>query len=997
MQSTEDNRTPPPSSSSSTKTVNVNLERSDRTLSYRAGSSSWLFWIGMLLVMGLPSVSADATCSGSTNQPICDPLPNGNSCPYDGYNGCTRAGSLGGVVDDLYQDYRDGSGNTVSKPAGSMSTEEAIAKHGPIDTWDTSQVTNMKWVFYNKKNINPDVRKWRVESVENMQGMFQSADSFNIDLSGWIVSSVTNMNYMFNQATAYTQVLCGSTWVESTASKSSMFDSAGSGAKIGTEICSCSPGNYLTTTTPKACTDCTNGKYQDELGFTGSSCTKDCNAAICCSYGKYLSAANTCDDCLNGKYQDEYPFVGAVCKGCSAGKWSNSGGLFSDNSCTSCDAGRYSTIGKGQTSIAECDNKCSPGKWSNQKGLASDNDCTPCVAGRYSISGEAQTSIDVCLACVAGHYSTVGEGQTSITACENKCSPGKWSSQVGSGTENDCTSCVAGRYSISGEAQTSIDVCLACVAGRYSISGEAAQTSIDVCLACVAGRYSSGEAQILIDVCLACIAGKYSISGEAQTSSIVCKFCSDGFYNDEPGKTDCIGCPRGRYLKAKDNENNPRAADDHNEELDCKVCKSNTYQDKVGQENCPQCPDGKVITDNEGNPFLHNNITKCQDAPIYCEAPTYFADNGQCELCPKGSYCDGISRFECNYGAYCPGDGTKSLCPAGTYGDSSGQVTLSTCKNCDIGTYNKIPGSTSCSNRCPPGTYNSEKEGSASLEEACIPCPIGSFCSVGSRISCPKGTYNDEIRISSSDGCTKCRRNTYNDKNNGTKEDDCIPCSKDVTGKLLRTKEGAVSVTECELTPFICDVGERPIFETEIDDDCEDCPKGTYGSNGESCTLCPIGYFQEQKAQTKCKKCTDIDTCSTFMPGATSKTDSLQTASLPTEFAFAQDNNGNDEGNITGAVLTYINADLEEIPDGLVYSTSTAIIVLLGSIALTFVLFHRYLPMRFKDADLLYAGFHFIEDTVSIHKLFCFGVFIFIHSLRIHQNQIYWSNITYVL
>ena len=71
------------------------------------------------------------------------------------------------------------------------------------------------------------------------------------------------------------------------------------------------------------------------------------------------------------------------------------------------------------------------------------------------------------------------------------------------------------------------------------------------------------------------------------------------------------------------------------------------------------------------------------------------------------------------------------------------------------------------------------------------------------------------------------------------------------------------------------------------------------------------------------------------MPGATSKTDSLQTASLPPEFtfAFAQDNY-TDKSNRTvafGAVLTKINAPKDETDetDGLEYGMSTAIIVLL--------------------------------------------------------------------
>ena len=86
----------------------------------------------------------------------------------------------------------------------------------------------------------------RFDSVVDMNHMFAYTNSFNIDLSSWVVSSVTNMVNMFAQATAYTQVLCGNTWIESTASKTSMFNSAGAGAKIGTEICSCSLGKYLT-------------------------------------------------------------------------------------------------------------------------------------------------------------------------------------------------------------------------------------------------------------------------------------------------------------------------------------------------------------------------------------------------------------------------------------------------------------------------------------------------------------------------------------------------------------------------------------------------------------------------------------------------------------------------------------------------------------------------------------------------------------------------------
>jgi hypothetical protein len=310
------------------------------------------------------------------------------------------------------------------------------------------------------------------------------------------------------------------------------------------------------------------------------------------------------------------------------------------------------------------------------------------------------------------------------------------------------------------------------------------------------------------------------------------------------------------------------------------------------------------------------------------------------------------------------------LCPAGTYGDSSGQATLSKCKNCDIGTYNKIPGSTSCSNRCPPGTYNSEKKGSKSSEEACIPCPIGSFCSFGARTSCPKGTYNDKMEISSSDGCTKCKENTYNDQENQTKAADCIPCGEDaITKKTLRTRKGAVDFTECVSTPFKCPVGERPTVTTDV---CDECPKGTYGLNGESCTLCPIGYFQETIGKKDCDKCTSCGT----IPGATSNVDSLKTASLPEEFLFAQEtltigeNNETTEG-VTAAV-SIIKEDTNETDSYLSAKITYTLYGILTFIGVTVVLFHRSLPMGFKNFDLFFAGDHYIEDSVRIFYLFLF-------------------------
>ena len=73
----------------------------------------------------------------------------------------------------------------------------ATVKYGHISKWNTSLVTNMNKLFYDKSDFNDDISKWDVSSVTNMENML-SDTLFNGDISGWNVSSVTNMKSMFS-------------------------------------------------------------------------------------------------------------------------------------------------------------------------------------------------------------------------------------------------------------------------------------------------------------------------------------------------------------------------------------------------------------------------------------------------------------------------------------------------------------------------------------------------------------------------------------------------------------------------------------------------------------------------------------------------------------------------------------------------------------------------------------------------------------------------------
>ena len=126
----------------------------------------------------------------------------------------------------------------------------ADMKYGPINTWDTSMVTDMSglfkdittfdeeigsWdvgrvrtmrdMFLNASAFNQPLNNWNVRNVEDMSGMFYRATSFNQQVDKWDVSGVKNMSHMFYKAASFNQSL--DTWdCESVHDMSYMFYNA---------------------------------------------------------------------------------------------------------------------------------------------------------------------------------------------------------------------------------------------------------------------------------------------------------------------------------------------------------------------------------------------------------------------------------------------------------------------------------------------------------------------------------------------------------------------------------------------------------------------------------------------------------------------------------------------------------------------------------------------------------------------------------------------------
>ena len=72
--------------------------------------------------------------------------------------------------------------------------------NGDFNDIDTSDITDMSFLFKNLRNFNGDITHWNVSNVTNMKAMFQGAKDFNQDISLWDVSHVTEMYNMFDGA-----------------------------------------------------------------------------------------------------------------------------------------------------------------------------------------------------------------------------------------------------------------------------------------------------------------------------------------------------------------------------------------------------------------------------------------------------------------------------------------------------------------------------------------------------------------------------------------------------------------------------------------------------------------------------------------------------------------------------------------------------------------------------------------------------------------------------
>ncbi len=78
--------------------------------------------------------------------------------------------------------------------------------NGDISNWNTSNVTNMDYMFYEATNFNGNIGNWNTSKVTSMEYMFCRASNFN-QILNFDTNNVTNMKKMFSYAIKFNQPL----------------------------------------------------------------------------------------------------------------------------------------------------------------------------------------------------------------------------------------------------------------------------------------------------------------------------------------------------------------------------------------------------------------------------------------------------------------------------------------------------------------------------------------------------------------------------------------------------------------------------------------------------------------------------------------------------------------------------------------------------------------------------------------------------------------------
>lgn len=274
---------------------------------------------------------------------------------------------------------------------------------------------------------------------------------------------------------------------------------------------------------------------------------------------------------------------------------------------------------------------CPPGSYNPKTGSNSSKNCLPCDRRKYCAGyGNEKPSNS----CAPGWYCPGGSDTPNGYPCEEGyfCPEGSY----------NMTPCTQGKYCDRPRLAQPVDDCdpgyycplnsrsrtqKQCPPGHYCPKGS------PIPKACKPGTYVPGYGHANESECLLCEAGKFcNVSGlsEPQGECDPGYFCPPGQSTSNPS---AYPCPAGHFCK----HGSPKAS----------RCPNGTYQVAQYQSDCDLCPRG-----------------------YYCDS-TELPVTSRGLVCPAGHYCLPGTKFATQY-----------KCPGGTWSNRTNLVDSSDCFGC---------------------------------------------------------------------------------------------------------------------------------------------------------------------------------------------------------------------------------------------------------------------------------------------------------------------------
>ena len=555
------------------------------------------------------------------------------------------------------------------------------------------------------------------------------------------------------------------------------------------------------------------------------------------------------------------------------------GAVNNDGTCSTCDAGYFSSTSDASSCIKMGTSSCPRGQGyssasstapGNSGSTSNDGQCNACPSGRNQILAD---STETCATCPAGSASANAETQcvTCDTGTYQEKSPA---------TEYNCKVCGAG--------SEFVDNTTPC---KYCNRGFEYVESTRNCSKCPTGKVQPSDSTPSV-VCVWCAAGKGYVQAD-----IACSTCASGKYqntNDGSGlrrrlqnSRDVRNDERRQRLLSSDNVQTCKTCQAGKQFVsitnECSTCSAGSYHDSNTEVAavCKACPNGRYLLDTASDPSLHTDVSQC----LFCVAGKRSRSISQsCEDCTLGQYQNSNSTApaicqSCGKGKFAPSKiaecedchlGKYSTQNANTNYDckfcSQGKEFVSGAESCAECAYGKFqPSSSSYSPECKlcvPGKYQP-----SAGQDDCRTMSVSS-CNPGYRFDSPSATNQTGLTGSvNNDGyCTICAPGFWKGTNNPNER--CVTMTEPAGKNKCPANEGFSSasaqtlmLTGSSSNDGVCTQCNRADHEYSAFDDASACYLYTCQVDGNRCAA---GYKCCEKNGQRCipnnKNCVDVNT-----------------------------------------------------------------------------------------------------------------------------------------